>query len=259
MKTSRRKLLGGLAVLGSTGALGLAGLVPFARPVGAQGRASGPIVLELFTSQGCSSCPPADRLLGELAKEPDVLALAYHVDYWNYIGWEDPFSSKEMSDRQRRYGHAMRLSSIYTPQLVIDGEIDVVGSRRSRVLDAIEERRNARPGPGVTVGLERNGADFTLTLAPVGEGDMSGAQLLLVGSDTRHVTEVPRGENRGRTLEDFAVVRFYTALGTWDGKAVQYRVPASAVAVESDRLAVLVQAKGHGRIFGAGVLELKSV
>lgn len=259
METSRRRLLGGLAAFGSIGALGLAGLAPSAGPVKAQSRASGPIVLELFTSQGCSSCPPADRLLGELAMEPDVIALAYHVDYWNYIGWEDPFSSKEMSDRQRRYGHAMRLSSIYTPQLVIDGEVDVVGSRRSRVLDELDKRRNARPGPGATVSLERNGADYNLSLSPEGEGDMAGAQLLLVGTDERHVTEVPRGENRGRTLEDFAVVRFYKPLGTWDGKAVQYRIPGSAASVPSDRLAVLVQAKGHGRIFGAGALDLKSV
>lgn len=256
MKLSRRHLFGGLAALGSAGALGLAGLGPTVRPVAAQERGAGPIVLELFTSQGCSSCPPADKLLGELAEEPDVLALAYHVDYWNYIGWVDPFSSKAMSDRQRRYGQALGLSSIYTPQLVIDGEVDVVGSRRPQVLSALEARRRARPGPGVRVTLERDGGDFILTLDAVGEGEMSGAELLLVGSDDRHVTDVPRGENRGRTLEDFAVVRFFTRLGIWDGKTARYRIPADAATVNSDRLSVLVQAPGHGRIFGAGRLAL---
>ncbi|WP_420405413.1 DUF1223 domain-containing protein [Nisaea sp.] len=259
MKTSRRKLLGGLAAFGSIGPLGIAGLAPTIRPVRALGRASRPIVLELFTSQGCSSCPQADRLLGELAMEPDVIALAYHVDYWNYIGWEDPFSSKAMSDRQRRYGRALRLSGIYTPQLVIDGEVDVVGSRRRAVLQQLETRRSAPRGPGVTVALERDGGDFTLTLTPEGGRDLSGAQLLLVGSDERHVTEVPRGENRGRRLEDFAVVRFYTPLGNWDGKAHHYRIPGSAAAAPSDRLTVLVQASGQGRIYGAGMLDLRTV
>ncbi|MBO6562477.1 MAG: DUF1223 domain-containing protein [Nisaea sp.] len=259
MKTSRRSLLGGLAALGSTGALGLAGLARSTRSSRAQSRASGPIVLELFTSQGCSSCPPADRLLGELAMEPDVIALAYHVDYWNYIGWEDPFSSKAMSKRQHRYGQAMRLSSIYTPQLVIDGEVDVVGSRRGQVLAELEKRRNAGPGTDVAVTLERDGAGFILTLAPRGKGDMAGADLLLVGSDERHVTEVPRGENRGRTLVDFAVVRFYAPLGTWDGTATQFRIPGTAVKVPSDRLSVLVQAAGQGRIYGAGTLDLRAV
>ncbi|WP_193181586.1 DUF1223 domain-containing protein [Nisaea sediminum] len=259
MKTSRRRLLGGLAALGSTGALGLAGLARSTRTSQAQSRAMGPIVLELFTSQGCSSCPPADRLLGELAMEPDVLALAYHVDYWNYIGWKDPFSSKAMSERQHRYGRAMRLSSIYTPQLVIDGEVDLVGSRRGQVMAELEERRGAAPGTGVGVTLEPDGTEFVLTLSPWGESSMAGADLFLVGSDERHVTEVPRGENRGRTLEDFAVVRFYAPLGAWDGKAMKYRIPKTAIRMRSERLSILVQAAGQGRIYGAGTLDLRTV
>lgn len=254
MMTTRRTLLGGIA---ATGALGLAALAHPTRPVMAATRRSSPIVLELFTSQGCSSCPPADELLGELAKAPDVIALAYHVDYWNYIGWEDPFSSKEMSDRQRRYGHAMKLRTIYTPQLVIDGEADLVGSRRSIVLPELDRRRAQRGGPGFTVTLNRDGADFELLLDAEQGVDYAGAELFLVGSDDRHVTEVPRGENRGRTLEDFAVVRFYRSLGTWDGKANALRIPGSAASLPTDRLSVLVQAPGHGPIHGAGSLDLR--
>lgn len=255
MMTTRRTLLGGMAAVG---ALGLAALARPARPVMAATRRSGPIVLELFTSQGCSSCPPADELLGELAKAPDVIALAYHVDYWNYIGWEDPFSSKEMSDRQRRYGHAMKLRTIYTPQLVIDGEADLVGSRRSIVLQELERRRAQRGGPGFVVTLNRDGADFELLLDAEQGADYAGAELFLVGSDDRHVTEVPRGENRGRTLEDFAVVRFYRSLGRWDGKADTLRIPGSAASQPTDRLAILVQAPGNGPIHGAGALDLRS-
>ncbi|MEP3121857.1 DUF1223 domain-containing protein [Nisaea sp.] len=255
MITSRRTLLGGIA---AAGALGLAALARPSRPVIAATRRSGPIVLELFTSQGCSSCPPADELLGELAKEPDVVALAYHVDYWNYIGWEDPFSSKEMSDRQRRYGHAMKLRTIYTPQLVIDGEADLVGSRRSIVLQELERRRAQRGGPGLDVTFNRDGGDFELLLDARQGTDYAGAEILLVGSDERHVTEIPRGENRGRTLEDFAVVRFYRSLGSWDGKADKFRIPGSAARMPTDRLSVLVQARGNGPIHGAGALDLRS-
>ncbi|MEQ8334486.1 DUF1223 domain-containing protein [Nisaea sp.] len=256
MMITRRTLLGGSA---AAGALGLAALIRPARPVMAASSRSGPIVLELFTSQGCSSCPPADELLGELAQEPDVIALAYHVDYWNYIGWEDPFSSKEMSDRQRRYGHAMKLRTIYTPQLVIDGEVDLVGSRRSLVLQELERRRAQRSGPGLAVTLTRDGADFELLLNAEQGADYAGAELFLVGSDERHVTEVPRGENRGRTLEDFAVVRYYRSLGHWDGKAGTLRIPGNAASMQTDRLSVLVQAPGQGPIHGAGSLELRAV
>ncbi|WP_323795194.1 DUF1223 domain-containing protein [Nisaea sp.] len=255
MMTTRRTLLGGIA---AAGALGFAALARPTRPVMAATRRSGPIVLELFTSQGCSSCPPADELLGELAKAPDVIALAYHVDYWNYIGWEDPFSSKEMSDRQRRYAHAMKLRTIYTPQLVIDGEADLVGSRRSIVLQELDRRRAQRGGPGLAVTLNRNGEDFELLLDAEQGGDYAGTELFLVGSDDRHVTEVPRGENRGRTLEDFAVVRFYRSLGTWDGKADILRIPGNAASMPTDRLSVLVQAPGNGPIHGAGALDLRS-
>ena len=255
MMIRRRTLLGGLA---AAGALGLAALARPARPVMAATRRSGPIVLELFTSQGCSSCPPADELLGELAKEPDVIALAYHVDYWNYIGWEDPFSSKEMSDRHRRYGHAMKLRTIYTPQLVIDGEADLVGSRRSIVLQELDRRRAQRGDPGLAVTLNRDGAGFELLLDAEQGADYAGAELFLVGSDDRHVTEVPRGENRGRTLEDFAVVRFYRSLGHWDGKADTLRIPGSAVSTPTDRLSVLVQAPGNGPIHGAGALDVRT-
>ena len=95
------------------------------------------MVVELFTSQGCSSCPPADALLGKLSKRHDVLPLAFHVDYWDYIGWKDPYASKDATERQYGYGHALGLNMVYTPQMVIDGSQDVVGSDESAVLRAI--------------------------------------------------------------------------------------------------------------------------
>src|ERR1041384_198151 len=90
-----------------------------------------PVVVERLTSQGCNSCPPADALLGELAQRPDLVALAFHVDYWNYIGWQDPFSSPEATKRQRDYAQSLGLSSVYTPEMVIDGSFDIVGLDRA--------------------------------------------------------------------------------------------------------------------------------
>jgi hypothetical protein len=103
-----------------------------------------PAVVELFTSQGCSSCPPADKLLGELARRSDVLTLAYHVDYWNNLGWKDPFASADATRRQRRYAGALGLSGIYTPQMVVDGAIDAVGSDRRAVEAALAGQRGIR-------------------------------------------------------------------------------------------------------------------
>lgn len=246
--------LGALAIAAPTG---LVGTFIGARPAAAdRGR---PTVVELFTSQGCHSCPPADALLGELAKRDDVIALAYHIDYWNYIGWTDPFSSPEATERQRSYGKAMRLRTIYTPQMVIDGRFDVVGSRVNQVRATLEVARNQ-----VT-----DRVDVPVTLAAIETGVLEiriaaaettgAADVLLVAYDDKHVTAVPRGENAGRTLTDFNVVRGYWPLGSWDGEAWSRRVELSSVPVVADKLVVLVQAKDHGPIWGAAEVMVGEV
>src|SRR5579859_3682195 len=117
-------------------------------------------VVELFTSQGCSSCPPADALLGELARRGDVIALAYHVDYWDNLGWKDPFASRASTERQRSYSHALRLSGIYTPQMVIDGAVDAVGSDRRAVTAAL-----GGPRQGADVQVTREGGALKVAVA----------------------------------------------------------------------------------------------
>lgn len=257
MITTRRSFL---SLLTATGAAGLTGGLSGADPcLAATRNTGGPVVLELFTSQGCSSCPPADKLLGELAGRPDVIALAYHVDYWNYIGWTDPFSSKTMSDRQRRYAAAMGLSTIYTPQLVIDGEADIVGSHRGAVLAELDRRRVDTGRARVAVDLRQEGGEIVVSLSPTDGTAGVGADLILVGSDDKRVTEVPRGENSGRTLAEAAIVRFYSQLGTWDGTAARVQIPASILAEPVERLSLLVQTPGQRRILGAGTLLLKTV
>ena len=200
-----------------------------------------PIVVELFTSQGCNSCPPADALLREIARDrPDVLALAFHVTYWNNLGWRDPFSFKGATDRQATYNRLGPYGGSYTPQMVVDGHIDVVGSDRAGVAAAL---KSAVPGPAPTPRLTRDGTTLTIDI-PAGTG---AGRVLLVGYDREHRTAVPRGENAGTTLVEANIVRDFTPIGEWTGTALQLRhaVP------QGEKLAVLVQAS-DGRYLAVG-------
>src|SRR6266566_1644008 len=162
-----------------------------------------PTVVELFTSEGCSSCPPADALLAELAGRPEVLALSFHVDYWDRLGWKDPFSSPEATRRQHRYAELLGTGTVYTPQIIVDGKWQAVGSDRGEVERALDAAR--RDGTEVPVALALDHGRAQIKLGSGGEG-VSGA-VLLIGFDRRHVTAVARGENGGRTLAYVDVVR----------------------------------------------------
>ena len=143
-----------------------------------------PIVVELFTSEGCSSCPPADALLAELASRPDVLALSFHVDYWDRLGWKDPYSSREATARQNRYATLLDLATVYTPQIVVDGKWQAVGSDRADVEHALDLARRSLKEIPVTLALGHGQAQ--ITLGPGGDG--VSASVLLIGFDRRHVT-----------------------------------------------------------------------
>jgi hypothetical protein len=211
------------------------------------------VVVELFTSQGCNSCPPADALLAELAGRPDILALSIHVDYWDYIGWKDPFASPQHSERQRDYVAKLGLRYVYTPQIVVDGRHDVVGSKRRAVLRAIETAVAAKPSVAVTL----SDADGGRVQLSEGEAPDSGATVWLVTFDDRHDTPVVRGENRGKTLHNANVVRELVLLGTWAGKAKAYPLDfAKARAEGRGGCAVIVQEGAGGPVLGAGVFDL---
>ncbi|MGH7716378.1 MAG: DUF1223 domain-containing protein, partial [Vulcanimicrobiaceae bacterium] len=174
-----------------------------------------PVVVELFTSQGCSSCVPADAYFAELAKRPDVIALAFHVDYWNYIGWSDPFGKPWASARQRDYRESLKTRFVYTPQIVIDGFEQVVGSDET-ACDKLIRAAAAKVATGPTLHLRWRG-DGAL-IVDVGDGPSppsEPATLWLIGYDTEHTTKVLRGENKGRTLSDYHPVRSYRRLGKW--------------------------------------------
>ena len=204
-----------------------------------------PTVVELFTSQGCSSCPPADAFLGQLAGRPDVVALGFHVDYWDYIGWKDPFASAEFTRRQRGYAEGLGQRYVYTPQMVVDGMSHATGSRVGDVERLIAARRDA---PKVSVRLVGEpGGSLNVS---IGSGQADGpADVWFVTYNRNHSTEVARGENRGRRLVNYNIVRTVRRLGGWDGTAKQFTVALDEV--DEDACAVLVQAAGQGEILGA--------
>lgn len=180
----------------------------------------GPVVVELFTSQGCSSCPPADRLLSRLGQDPKlagrVVPLAFHVDYWDSIGWRDPFDSQRWSQRQQAYARAFRSNRIYTPQLVVGGRSECVGSDEREVMRRIGEALGAPPAGRVTLAVDpptpdgRLGVTVEAKLArTVASGDLD---LWVAVWETGLVTPVGAGENASRTLHnDFVVRRFEKA------------------------------------------------
>ena len=228
----------------------------------AAGRADSPkVVLELFTSQGCSSCPSADSLLGELAEaRDDVVALSFHVDYWNYIGWEDRFAKPEMTARQKDYSRALGIAYVYTPQLVIDGARHVVGSNRTKVSNAIAVSKAAK-AKRVPVTLTPHAPDRLTVEIGETDGYYGDATVWLVAVDRQHTTPVNAGENRGRTLTNYNVVRDYRPIGRWTGSAVTIELGPEDLANlpdgMSDGCAVLVQGnQGKGRIMGAELVWL---
>jgi hypothetical protein len=208
-----------------------------------------PAVIELFTSEGCSSCPPAEAYVGQLAGRSDVLALSFHVDYWDDLGWRDRFGSSQAVERQRSYARALRLPTVYTPQVVIDGRADYVGSDRSAIGRALQGSRD-----GVPVALTVSNAELLVRLEPrVGapRGDV-----ILVAYLRKAVSAIGRGENAGRTLAEYNIVRTLRELGRWEGAAQDFRIKLASLPQDTTDVAVLVQAPGQGPISAAATLPI---
>jgi hypothetical protein len=174
-----------------------------------------PVVVELFTSQGCSSCPPADAYLGELAKQPDLVALGFHVDYWDYIGWKDPFATPSSTARQRGYAERLSTRYLYTPEMVVDGQSDATGSDREAVDGLIAQARRA---PKIALAVSETGADHYRVALPAAAFNGT-ATLWMAIFDARDETEVARGENEGHKARDYNAVRALRQVGHWTGQA----------------------------------------
>ncbi len=206
-------------------------------------------VVELFTSQGCSSCPPADEYLGKLAQEPGVIPLALHVDYWDYIGWEDGFADPRFTDRQRAYARVAGKSTIYTPQMIVGGVDHVVGSDPDMVAGMIRRHQSAEQT--VTLSLVRQGDEVAISAtARAGLGAPLVVQLVRFMPSAR--VEIERGENAGRAITYSNIVTSWTRVGQWDGAAdLSLTVPAPG----PDAVVVILQEDGPGLIRAASVLK----
>jgi hypothetical protein len=195
-----------------------------------------PLLLELFTSQGCSSCPPADAVLRELAAQPDLLPLAFHVDYWNDLGWVDPYSAADFSARQQGYADVHGFS-VYTPQLVVDGHADVIGSSRGAVQQAIAAARGQTRS--ATSSIVRSGGEVSLSVGAIPGATISGTVYLL-SFDSSDTTRIERGENAGRTLSYVNVVRSLRRVAEWRNQPLSLTERLQPEE-RGDRLALLVQ------------------
>ena len=229
------------------GVLLICALLGCTRAANAQPR---PAVVELFTSEGCSSCPPAEAFLGELAGRRDVLALAFHVDYWDDLGWRDRFGLAEAVQRQRIYAKTLRRASPYTPQVVIDGQADYVGSDRASIGRSLAASRD-----GVAVSLSVANGQVLIDLAA--QANAAASDIVLVGYQRQAVSAIARGENAGRTLTEFNIVRIIRTVGQWDGKAQQFQARVDSFPADATDVAALVQPVGQGHIIGAAVRTLR--
>jgi hypothetical protein len=206
--------------------------------------------VELFTSQGCSSCPPAEAYIGELAQHKDVLVLAFHVDYWDDLGWKDPFSLRSSTDRQRAYSSAVGRSSVYTPQVVIDGKDEFVGTDRRKIGGALAVART-----GVPVGISFEREDVVVELSA--RQKVVPSEVVLVAYLRKASSSIGRGENAGRTLEEVNIVRGIRELGRWNGDPVSFRARLSSLPRDATDVAVLVQSTGDHRVTGAVTQALR--
>ncbi len=208
-----------------------------------------PVVVELYTSQGCNSCPPADAYFGELAGRHDLLPLAFHVDYWNYIGWTDPFAKPWATARQRGYVKSLNERYVYTPQIVVAGAAQGIGSDRDAIEGLIRDAVSHEAQP---LDLELRWREDGALLVDVGAGKSpanSPADIWLIGYDKPHETEVLRGENAGRTAVDYQAVRNYRRIGAWPGWSLELVVPPNEVTnLGTGGIAVLVQSAGLGPV-----------
>lgn len=209
---------------------------------------SNPVVLELFTSQGCSSCPPADALLAELAQNDDVIALALHIDYWDYIGWKDKFAQPRFTARQKGYARRAGHGAVYTPQMIVNGTYGVVGNRSMDVTEIIEKQRGHR----APVRLEVTRSGDILTIDAKAESPVGAAQVHLVRYTPSETVDIRRGENAGRSLTYTHIVTDWTVIADWNGRGaldVTAKISGDAPVV------ILVQSADFGAILAAARLR----
>ncbi len=217
-------------------------------------------MVELFTSQGCSSCPPADQIIGELAKDPSVIALSLPIDYWDYLGWKDTLADSRFSARQKAYSHVRGEREVYTPQVVVNGSAHVIGSDLAGIESAIDDTKKAGGVMSVPVSLTVSGKQINVSVAASGEGPAHGEVWICSISKAVPIS-IGRGENRGREITYHNVVRNLLKVGDWNGSAGSWTVPLENISREGvDAAAVYVQDGNRdkpGPMLGAAYTSLR--
>ena len=242
-----------------SGALGVCAIVAVIRPAHADPRA----VIELFTSQGCSSCPPADKILGELAKDPSVIALSMPINYWDYLGWKDTLADSRFSARQKAYSQVRGDREVYTPQVVVNGSAHVIGSDRAGIESAIDATEKADGVMSVPVTMTQSGKQINVSVAASSRGPAAMQGEVWICSISKAVPiSIARGENSGRQVTYHNVVRNLLKVGDWNGTAGSWTVPLENVSREGVDAAVVYVQDGSrdkpGAMLGAAFTPLST-
>src|SRR5215813_11490681 len=240
-----------------SGALGICAIVAVIRPAHADPRA----VVELFTSQGCSSCPPADRIIGELAKDPSIIALSMPIDYWDYLGWKDTLADSRFTARQKAYSKVRGDREVYTPQAVINGEAHVIGSDLAGIESAIGATRKSDGVMSVPVTMTRAGKQLNVSVAASSKAPVAAhGEVWLCAISKAVPISVGRGENSGRELTYYNVVRNLVKVGDWNGTPGSWTVPLDSVSHDGVDGAVILLQDGNrdkpGPMLGAAYTSL---
>jgi hypothetical protein len=238
------------------GALALIGL---SSPSRAEPPGPGVTLLELFTSQGCSSCPPADKLLAEYGTKKDVITLSFSVDYWNYLGWHDTLSSPENSERQRDYALSRGDGRVYTPQVVVDGIMHVNGSSEAAIEMAMRNATKRLKDVRVPVSMHAEGNSLVVDIGAAPEtSDMREGTVWLAVAKDKETVAITRGENRGKSITYTHPVRELTPIGMWAGEKMTLRLPLKDLqTIGGDCLVAMVQVEGAGPVLGVAAYERK--
>jgi len=240
-----------------SGALGVCGVIAIISPAQADPRA----VVELFTSQGCSSCPPADRIIGELAKDPSVIALSLPIDYWDYLGWKDTLADSRFSARQKAYSQMRGDRKIYTPQVIVNGSAHVIGSDRGGIEGAIKDTQKADGVMSVPVTMTLSGKLINISVATGKLPAAMHGDVWLCSVTKAIPILIGRGENRGQEVTYFNVVRNLLKVGDWNGSSGSWTVPLENISRDGVDAAVVYVQDGSrekpGAMLGAAYTALR--
>lgn len=240
-----------------SGALGVCAIVAMIRPAYADPRA----VIELFTSQGCSSCPPADKVIGEFSKDPNVIALSMPIDYWDYLGWKDTLADSRFSARQKAYSYVRGDRDVYTPQVIVNGSVPVIGSDRAGIEGAIDNTRKTGGVMSVPVTMTLSGKQINVSVAASHEPRVTHGEVWICSVSKEIPISIGRGENRGREITYHNVVRSVLKVGDWDGSAGSWSVPIENISRDGVDAAVVYVQDGSrdrpGAMLGAAMTQLR--